>query len=325
MTSRSETPAAILRAGVSPFPPAQAYACAHAPGAAMPDDKASILIQLDVDPQPSVFDAVVAVDARVDHLFRHGDVTPENVQDLVYGALFTRGPSDLHRTALFVGGSDVAKAEAVLEAIKKTFFGAFRVSVLFDANGSNTTAAAAVLAARSSLGGSLEGARAVVLAATGPVGQRVARLLGRQGATVAVGSRDANRSGKLAERLAATTGARYDAFSNADPDDLSRTLESAALIVAAGPEGARLLSAPQWQGLGRLRVVVDLNAVPPSGVEGVEPTDKNVDKGGVRAWGALGVGGLKMKIHKRAVQELFGSNDKVLDAEEVLELGRDLA
>ena len=174
----------------------------------MADDKATILIQMDVDPQPSVFDAVVAVDAKVDHLFRHGDVTPENVQDLVYGALFTRGPSDLRRTALFVGGSDVAKAEAVLAKVRSTFFGPFRVSVLFDANGSNTTAAAAVLAATSSLGGSLAGAKAAVLAATGPVGQRVARLLGRGGATVAVGSRDLARAGKLAERLGEATPPR---------------------------------------------------------------------------------------------------------------------
>ena len=66
---------------------------------------------------------VVAVDAGVDHLFRHGGVTPEAVRDLVYGALFTRGPADLHRTAIFVGGSDVAAGEAVLEAVKATFFG----------------------------------------------------------------------------------------------------------------------------------------------------------------------------------------------------------
>ncbi|MDG3003920.1 NAD(P)-dependent methylenetetrahydromethanopterin dehydrogenase [Paludisphaera mucosa] len=290
----------------------------------MPDDKATILIQLDVDAQPSVFDAVVAVDAKVDHLFRHGDVTPENVQDLVYGALFTRGPADLHRTALFVGGSDVAKAEAVLAKIRSTFFGPFRVSVLFDANGSNTTAAAAALAALSSVGGSLQGVPAAVLAATGPVGQRVARLLGRLGATVAVGSRDAARSGKLAERLHATTGATYQGFSNADASDLERTLAKTALVVSAGPEGARLISAAQWKGRDGLRVVVDLNAVPPAGIEGVEANDKNVDRGGIRAWGALGVGGLKMKIHKRAIQDLFRSNDKILDAEEVLELGRDL-
>ena len=76
--------------------------------------KAKILIQLDTDPQPSVFDAVVAVDAGADHLFRHGGVTPENVRDLVYGALFTRGPADLAATAIFIGGSNVAAGEAVL-------------------------------------------------------------------------------------------------------------------------------------------------------------------------------------------------------------------
>ena len=31
-----------------------------------------------------------------------------------------------------------------------------------------------------------------------------------------------------------------------------------------------------------------------------------------------------MKIHKKAIQELFVTNDKVLDAEQVLELGRSL-
>ncbi|MHC5539311.1 methylene-tetrahydromethanopterin dehydrogenase N-terminal domain-containing protein, partial [Singulisphaera rosea] len=73
----------------------------------MPSTKPTILIQLDTDPQPSVFDAVVAADAGVDHLFRHAGIRPEAVRDLVYGALFTRGADDLHRTAIFVGGSDV--------------------------------------------------------------------------------------------------------------------------------------------------------------------------------------------------------------------------
>jgi hypothetical protein len=73
-----------------------------------------------------------------------------------------------------------------------------------------------------------------------------------------------------------------------------------------------------------LKVVVDLNAVPPLGIEGIAATDKGTEREGVRSWGALGIGGTKMKIHKKAIQELFTANDKVLDAEEVLELGRSL-
>jgi len=286
--------------------------------------KPSILVQLDTDPQPSVFDAVVAVDAGVDHLFRHGGVTPGNVRDLVYGALFTRGPADLHRTALFIGGSDVAAGEAVLEAVKATFFAAFRVSVLLDANGANTTAAAAVLAALEGAGGNLQGVPTAVLAATGPVGQRVARLLGRLGATVAVGSRSLDRARTTADSLQQATGSSYSPFATGSLDDLARGLAGAQVVVAAGAAGVTLLPDSVRQKLPDLKVAIDLNAVPPLGIEGVKSGDKGVERNGLKVWGALGVGGTKMKIHKKAVQTLFTANDKVLDAEDVLELGRTL-
>lgn len=292
----------------------------------MADSKPAILIQLDTDPRPSVFDGVVAVDSGVDHLFRHGGITPANVRDLVHGALFTRGPDDLRRTALFVGGSDVVEAEAVLEAIKKTFFGPFKVSVLLDPNGANTTAAAATLAALKSAGGSsLKDVEALVSPATGPVGQRVARLLGRLGASVMVGSRDFERAKALADHLQGTVGGRFEPISSTDPDQLDAALSKASVVVAAGPEGTTILPADLWRSRENLRVVIDLNAVPPAGVEGIEPADRDTERHGAQVWGALGVGGLKMKIHKKAVQELFASNDKILDAEEVLELGRSLA
>jgi hypothetical protein len=290
----------------------------------MPSSKPTILVQLDTDPQPSVFDAVVAVDAGVDHLFRHGGVTPENVRDLVYGTMFTRGPTDLERTAIFIGGSKVAAGEAVLEAIKKTFFGPFRVSVLFDANGSNTTASAAVLAALEGHGGSVQGARVMTLAATGPVGQRIARLVSRLGATVSIGSRDQRRAETLSQHLHEVTGGSVIPFDFTRPDALARELEAANVVINSGPAGVQLLPASQWQGLPHLKAVIDLNAVPPLGIEVVEATDKGKVRAGIKAWGALGVGGTKMKIHKKAIQELFASNTVVLDAEEVLELGRKL-
>lgn len=292
----------------------------------MASTKPKILIQLDTDPQPSVFDAVVAVDSGVEQLLRHGSVTPANVTGLVHGALFTRGPADLPATAVFIGGSNVAAAEAVLDAVKATFFGPFRVSVLFDASGANTTAAAAVIAALKSLGAadSLDGVAAGVLAATGPVGQRAARLLCRLGAKVLVGSRSLERARALAESLNQATDRVVTPFSAGDAGALAETLEDCSLIVAAGAAGVTLLPASVWKQLHELRVLIDLNAVPPPGVEGVDATDKNTPRGAVHAWGALGVGGIKMKIHKKAVQDLFSSNDKVLDAEEILELGRSL-
>jgi hypothetical protein len=291
----------------------------------MASTKPKILIQLDTDPQPSVFDAVVVVDAGAEHLFRHGGVTPANVRDLVYGALFTRGPEDLSSTAIFIGGSNVAAGEALLEAVTKTFFGPFRVSVLFDANGANTTAAAAVLAALQGCGGSLQGVPTAVLAATGPVGHRAARLLARLGAVVAVGSRKLDRAAEVAEAINQATGVEILPFEQAaDPQTLAQSLRGAAVIIAAGAAGVTLLPSSVWRNLAELKILIDLNAVPPLGVEGIEATDKGTERSRVRTWGALGVGGTKMKIHKRAIQELFTANDKVFDAEQVLELGRSL-
>src|SRR5215510_12583065 len=106
--------------------------------------KPKILIQLDPDPHASVFDAVVAVDAGVERLLQYASVEPEEVEGLVHGAIFTRGPQDLANTAIFIGGSNVAAGEALLKRVTGTFIGPMRVSVLLDANGANTTAAAAV-------------------------------------------------------------------------------------------------------------------------------------------------------------------------------------
>jgi hypothetical protein len=288
----------------------------------MPDapPRPTILIQLDVDPQPSVFDGVVAVDAGVAHLFRHGGVTPAAVRDLVHGALFTRGPADLRSTAIFIGGSDVSRAEAVLDAVKSTFFGPFRVSVLFDPNGSNTTAAAAVLAVLGGLGGEVEGERVAVLGGTGPVGSRVGRLLAGLGADVALGSRDLGRARAAASRI----GAKVDAFATADADSLAKGLQDASVIVAAGAAGVTLLPRSVRSNLPNVKVLIDLNAVPPPGIEGVEPGDKRTDRDGTLAWGALGVGGTKMKIHKAALKALFAGNDRVIDAEEALAIGQSL-
>src|SRR5277367_706936 len=146
-----------------------------------------LLYQFDTDAHPSVFDNVVGYDGGADHISAYGGVTAANVGGLVEGAIFTRAPKDKKNTAIFIGGSDMPQGEAVLAATRGKFFGKFRVSVMLDCNGSNTTAAAAV--AWLAHGRSLSGKRAVVLAGSGPVGQRAAVLLAREGAKVAITGR----------------------------------------------------------------------------------------------------------------------------------------
>ncbi|MBI3275123.1 MAG: methylenetetrahydrofolate dehydrogenase, partial [Methylocystis sp.] len=151
-----------------------------------------LLFLLDTDPAPSVFDTVVGYDGGADHVIGYGGVTPANVGALVDGAIFTRGPAEKQFTAIFVGGGNMAAGEELFEAVKKRFFGNFRVSAMLDSNGSNTTAGATVaLLAKAK---PLAGKKAVVLAGTGPVGLRAAALLAKEGAEVAITSRSKQRA-----------------------------------------------------------------------------------------------------------------------------------
>jgi hypothetical protein len=288
-------------------------------------EKRKILIQLDGDVHPSVFDRVVAIDAGADEIFSYGGVRPDQVAGLVHGAIFTRSPRDLKRTALFVGGSDVTLGETIVAAALKAMIPAYglRVSILLDANGANTTAAAAVRAASRHL--ELKGARALVLGGTGPVGQRVALLLASQGAEVRLASRQLVRAQTTAEAIAARLpGAKLEPIAVMGSEDLPEALNERTLVVAAGAAGVVLL--PKWARTAcpTLKMVIDLNAVPPLGIEGVDATDRGVEHEGVIGYGALGVGDTKMKLHRRAVARLFESNDQVLDAEQVYALGEGL-
>ena len=208
--------------------------------------------------------------------------------------------------------------------MKKTFFGPFSVSVLSDGNGSNTTAAAAVLTALEASGGSLEGARVLALAATGPVGQRIARLLGRLGATVALGSRDLARAHELATRLRSTTGGDVIPFEMTRPDRLARELQSRVDRHQRGPAGRSALAGGALAESARSQGLDRPQRRPSAGNRGRRGHRQGQGAHGVLAWGALGVGGTKMKIHKNAITQLFAASNLVLDAEEVLELGRSM-
>jgi hypothetical protein len=278
-----------------------------------------LLVQLDTDRHPSAFDRIVAHDAGADAVLSYGGVEEADVAGLVHGAVFTRGPKDLKMSAVFIGGSNVAAAERLLAAARKAFFGPFRVSLMLDANGCNTTAAAAVVKLVQAVGGDVSGRRALVLAATGPVGQRAAGLLLRRGASVRITSRDAERAKASARAIGERWGGTVEAVggsASASPD----VVGDAELVLSAGPAGVQLLPRAAWVGRPSLRAVADVNAVPPPGIEGVEATDNGPLRERVKAFGALGIGGLKMKAHKAALARLFEQNDLVLDAEEIYDL-----
>jgi hypothetical protein len=278
-----------------------------------------LLLQLDGDRLPSAFDRIVATDAGAEEVLSYGGVTDSDVRGLVHGAIFTRGPKDLKNTALFIGGTSLALAEHLLVSAREAFFGPFRVSVMLDPNGSNTTAAAAVVKLVRAAGGDVKGRRAVVLAGTGPVGTRAAGLLSRLGAEVKITSRDANRGALAARQIAERFSGRVEHAPAASADEVARQVAGAEILLAAGPAGVQLVPRAAWAGRG-LRAMADVNAVPPVGIEGVEAADDGAPREGVPAFGALAIGGLKMKAHKAAIAQLFERNDLVLDAEQIYDL-----
>jgi hypothetical protein len=282
-----------------------------------------LLFLFDTDPYASVFDTVVAYDGGADRVAGYANVTPDNVGGLVDGTIFTRGGKEKQNTAIFVGGGDMAKGETLLKAVQKKFFGPFRVSVMLDPNGSNTTAAAGVaLLAKT---GKLKGKKAVVLAGTGPVGMRAAALLAQEGADVTITSRSKDRAEKAARAIEERFGVKVKPVQGADEESRAKDLEGAQIVFAAGAIGVELVKKDHWEENPTIEMVADVNAQPPLGLEGIEATDKGKERHGKICFGALGIGGLKLKLHRACIGKLFESSDAVLDAENIYALAKEMA
>jgi len=279
-----------------------------------------LLYQFDTDPMPSVFDNVVAYDGGADNVSAYGGITSANVGGLVDGAIFTRAPKDKKLTAIFVGGGDMAAGEAVLKAVRKKFFAGFRVSAMLDSNGSNTTAAAAVAWLGHCI--PLAGKRAVVLAGSGPVGQRAAVMLSREGVQVALTSRTLARAQAACDAIKERFGVEVQALEGADNETRGRAIQGANIVLATGAAGAQLLEERQWRDSATLQLLSDANATPPAGIEGIDMMDKAATRHGKTVFGAIGFGALKIALHRACVARLFESNDVVLDADEIFAIAK---
>ncbi|MBA2458321.1 MAG: saccharopine dehydrogenase NADP-binding domain-containing protein [Gemmatimonadales bacterium] len=282
-----------------------------------------LLLQLDSSRLPSVFDQVVAYDAGADDIMSYGGVTETDVRDLIHGCIFTRGPKDLHNTAVWIGGSNMSAGEQLLAMAQDALFAPFTVSMMLDSNGSNTTAVAAVVQIEETLG-SLEGKKVLILAGTGPVGQRAAGLLAKDGAHVTITSRKPEQGEKARQFISARFNVQVEATTLNDPAALSELCQGVEVLLNSGPAGVQMVPKSAFAAAKSLRIAVDLNAVPPLGIEGVEVNDAGVTRDKVVVYGAFGVGNFKTKLHKACVARLFTRNDLVLDAETIADVAREL-
>ena len=282
-----------------------------------------LLLQLDSSRLPSVFDQVVAYDAGADVVLSYGGVIETDVRDLIHGCIFTRGPKDLHNTAVWIGGSNMSAGEQLLAMAQDALFDPFSVSIMLDSNGSNTTAVAAVVKIEETLG-DLRGKKVLILAGTGPVGQRAAGLLAKDGAEVTITSRKPEQGEKARQFISARFNVPVDAVTLNDPSSLPELLQDVEVLLNSGPAGVQMVPRSAWTAAKPLEIAVDLNAVPPLGIEGIEVNDNGNKRNAVVVFGAFGVGNFKTKLHKACVARLFTRNDLVLDAEAIAEIAREL-
>jgi hypothetical protein len=282
-----------------------------------------VLLQLDSSRLPSVFDQVVAYDAGADVIMSYGGVTENDVRDLILGCIFTRAPKDLKNTAVWIGGNNMSAGEQLLAMAQDTLFPPFKVSIMLDSNGSNTTAVAAVVRIEQAVG-EVRGKKAIILAGTGPVGQRAAGLLAKGGAKVTITSRKPEQGDKARRAISERFSVEVNALTMADPSAADNVIGDAEILLSSGPAGVLMVPKASWSKSSTLKVAVDLNAVPPLGIEGIELNDSGAERNGVKVYGAFGVGGFKTKLHKACVARLFERNDLVLDAETIADFARQL-
>ncbi len=285
-----------------------------------------VLLQLDTDEHPSAFDSIVAHDAGADVLLSYGGVKPEDARELAQDAFFTRGIDDLNTMAVWVGGTRVTAGEAVFAEVQKAFFGPFKVSVMLDSNGCNTTAATTI--ARIAKSRDLAGSRAVIIG-LGAVGLRSAVLLRKEGCEVVVSALSPDLFGddrpyRPPHGLGVAKELGLDVREPGDRGELEGILGDVQIVLSAGPAGVQVLRRDFWAQHASVELLADYNAAEPLGLEGTKATDDLKDYDGKLVLGALAIGGPKMKVHKACVRRLFEANDQVLDTDEVYAIAKDL-
>ncbi len=281
----------------------------------------TVFVFLDTDKYCSPFDMLVAIDAFPDSMmFKYENVTAEDAPKIVYDLLFPRGPEGAKHTKVFINGSNFEMVEQVVAATQKAMKSApWGNSIIVDPRGGYSTAAAAVAktfgASMEKGFGSLEGKKVTVLAGTGPVGQTAARIYAAEKADVTITSRSLAKGQAVAEKINQECGAtRVKVVEVSKPEQTAGAIQDAEIILSAGAGGIQLLSAADLDKASKCKIVGDINAIKPLGVEGLGPNDDGKElKAGVCGIGALAIGKLKIKTEtemiKRATAEPQGLFD----------------
>jgi hypothetical protein len=292
----------------------------------------NVIIFLDTDKYASPFDMLVAIDLYPDaQIINYSNVEVSDAKRLIQDAMFPRGPEGAKHTKVFIGGQDVDKALEILEVIKKSMFPPFQLSVIVDPRGSNTTASAAVAKTMKLFEekfGDFKGKTAAILAGTGPVGVVAARLYASEGGNVVLTSRKLDRAQAAANKINEELGTQQVCGAKAGtPEEIGAAIKDADIVLACGAAGIELLPLSVLEKYGKkVKVLGDINAVPPLGIEGMKATHKGKEfTPGKFGIGALAIGPLKIQVEGEMFKQAVESPSGIVSYKVAYELAKKLA
>jgi len=293
-------------------------------------ERKRLLYLVSSDPLVSPFDVNMAYDAGFDAVIPYASIDASMVPGLVQDIMFSRGAKGARFSSLFFSSSRVAVAETMLKAARGSLFPPFLLGLMVDPKGGYTTAAA--LWARVAALGRARGVgqpgrlKVVVAAGTGAVGRAAAAIAGRDGAAVTLTSRNLASAAEAAEEIAALFGVTVVPRAAPGEKELSVLAAGADVVLATGAAGVQLLSRAAIATLKGPKVIADVNAVPPHGLEAVRPQDSGTEVApGVFALGAMAIGDLKFKIESALLKDLLtAETPPVIDLESARRRALDL-
>jgi methylene-tetrahydromethanopterin dehydrogenase len=294
-------------------------------------EKPFILHMLTTAKNLSPFDANMALDVGWASL-SYINVEPSEVQGLVQDAIFSRSPKNLKRTGIFIGGRDTKQAMDMLKIAKRSMVPPFEISVFADPSGAFTTAAGMVAAVEHELltkfNTDLEGKNILALGGTGPVGQAAAVIAAQAGAHVRLVGRQLDRAQRIADMCNNEFGDGKITIEAGIDADKAEYMKTADVVFATGAAGIELLSAELVASAPLLKVAADVNAVPPSGIAGVDAfhsgTPIQGSSSGAVGIGALAIGNIKYQAQNLLLKKMINSDKPLyLHFEHAFEVARD--
>jgi methylene-tetrahydromethanopterin dehydrogenase len=283
-------------------------------------EKVSILHLITAASNASPFDVNMAFDAGFDKVMPYTSVSLDDVSALTQDAIFSRSPSGVKREAIFFGGRDVGLAVDMQNAAKAAMFAPFAVSTMSDPSGAFTTSGALLAKISQHLASShdaLAKQTIAIFGASGTVGSTAALIAAAQGANVKlVAHAGVDRMQHHADQLHKKYGYTFEVVDGASDKAKISILNSATVAIAAGPAGVQVLQIKHYINASSLKVMADVNAVSPAGIEGLDAQCDGVKLGNtnILGLGALAIGQLKYVTQHKLLQQLLqGDNPVHLD------------